>query len=146
MAFGDRVKERRIELGYSQQKLAEKAGISLRSVQNYESNQRYPNNINIARQIAVALGTTAETLLSDEDAFVMEAEQRGGAKARRDVQGLLYELNAMFAGGDMTPDDKDKVMRAIMDMYWESKQINQKYTPKKYRKDDGDGIGSGSGT
>ncbi|MCQ2423727.1 MAG: helix-turn-helix transcriptional regulator [Clostridia bacterium] len=138
MAFGDRVKAKRIELGYSQQKLAEKSGISLRSVQNYESNQRYPNNINIARQIAVALGTTAEYLLSDEDSYVIEAGLRGGSKARHDVQALLGELNAMFAGGDMTPDDKDKVMRAIMDMYWESKQINQKYTPKKYRKDDGE--------
>lgn len=136
MAFGNKVREERIRAGISQQKLAERAGISLRSVQNYESNQRYPNNINIAKRIAIALGTTAEYLLAEEDMYVMEAEQRGGSRAKRDVQGLLNDLNGMFAGGEMSAEDKDKVMRAIMDMYWESKKMNEKFTPKKYRKNE----------
>ena len=136
MAFGDRIREKRTSLGYSQQKLAEKAGISLRSIQNYESNQRYPNNINIVKNIAVALGTTAEFLMAEEDAYIISAAEKGGSAARRDVEGLLGDLNALFAGGGMSPEDKDKVMRAIMDIYWESKNEKGKGTPNKYRKED----------
>ncbi|MDK2810984.1 MAG: hypothetical protein PWR27_1693, partial [Petroclostridium sp.] len=31
--------------------------------------------------------------------------------------------------------DKDKVFRAITEMYWRAKDNNKKYTPKKYRKE-----------
>ena len=136
MAFGDRIKEKRASLGYSQQKLAEKAGISLRSIQNYESNQRYPNNINIVKNIAVALGTTAEFLMAEEDAYIISAAEKGGSAAQRDVEGLLGDLNALFAGGVMSSEDKDKVMRAIMDIYWESKNEKGKASSCKYRKEE----------
>ena len=28
----------------------------------------------------------------------------------------------------------DEIMRAMQEAYWEAKAINQKFTPKKYRK------------
>ena len=39
MEFGEKIKTRRCELGLSQTELASVCGISLRSVQNYESGQ-----------------------------------------------------------------------------------------------------------
>ncbi len=131
MAFGDKIRQIRREKGYSQQKLAEKTGLSLRSIQNYESNERYPNNIMIVKNIALALGVTADLLL-DDGGYVIEAREKSGIKAAHDVESMLTDINAMFAGGDLSEEDKDKVMRAIMDIYWESKDINKKSRPKKH--------------
>ena len=50
MEFGEKIKTRRCELGLSQTELASVCGISLRSVQNYESGQRHPANIVIVRE------------------------------------------------------------------------------------------------
>ena len=40
MLFGDKIKELRTLAGMSQQELANNTSLSLRSIQNYESNQR----------------------------------------------------------------------------------------------------------
>ena len=45
MLFGDRIKELRNLADMSQQELANRTGLSLRSIQNYESNQRYPKDV-----------------------------------------------------------------------------------------------------
>jgi transcriptional regulator with XRE-family HTH domain len=39
MKFGDRVKEHRISLNYSQKELAEHTGLTLRTIQRIESNE-----------------------------------------------------------------------------------------------------------
>ena len=47
----------------------------------------------------------------------------------------MEEVSGLFAGGRISQDDKDAVMRAIQDAYWIAKEENKrKYTPKKYRK------------
>ena len=46
---------------------------------------------------------------------------------------MVSNANALFAGGDITEDDKAKVLEAIQEAYWQAKLINKKYTPKKYR-------------
>lgn len=131
MAFGDNIRRIRREKGYSQQKLAEKTGLSLRSIQNYESNERYPNNIMIVKNIAVALGVTADMLLAD-DGYIFDTRDKSASKPVHDIEDMLADINAMFAGGDLSEEDKDKVMRAIMDIYWESKDINKRSRPTKH--------------
>ena len=40
----------------------------------------------------------------------------------------------MFAGGELSDQDREAVMRSLEKAYWLAKEDNQKYTPKKYRK------------
>ena len=43
-------------------------------------------------------------------------------------------MAGLFAGGTLSPQDEDAVMKALQDIYWEAKARNvQKYTPKKYQ-------------
>ena len=67
------------------------------------------------------------------DAYIADARERGGAKAARDVKELVTELRGMFAGGVLSEDAMDGVMKSISDAYWEAREKNKKYTPKKYR-------------
>lgn len=122
MEFGERIRARRCELKMSQQTLAERAGISLRSVQNYESGQRHPANIAIIKDIAAVLGTSYEYLLDDKSQYVLDAAIRGGEQAALDVDRLISDIQGMFAGGELSQEDKDKVMRAVNEIYWETKE------------------------
>ncbi len=45
-------------------------------------------------------------------------------------------MSGLFAGGTLSEQDKDAVMKALQDIYWESKARNvEKYTPKKIQED-----------
>jgi transcriptional regulator with XRE-family HTH domain len=135
MLFGDKIKELRTSAGMSQQELANKAGLSLRSIQNYESNQRYPKDVEILNKLCKALNTTIEELMKEEDNFIQEASEKYGTRGKKDAQKLVDEIGGLFAGGELNEEDKDKVFRAITEMYWRAKDNNKKYTPKKYRKE-----------
>ncbi|PKM67303.1 MAG: transcriptional regulator [Firmicutes bacterium HGW-Firmicutes-2] len=134
MLFGDRIKELRNLLDISQQELANRTGLSLRSIQNYESNTRYPKDVAILNKLCAALGTTIEDMMSEEDQFVLDAATKYGSRGKKDAETLVDEIGGLFAGGELNEDDKDKVFRAITDMYWKAKDNNKKYTPKKYKK------------
>ena len=63
MDLKDRLKEKRAEAGLTQAELAQKAGVTTRTIQNYEMGERVPSNLGIAQKLADALGTTVEYLL-----------------------------------------------------------------------------------
>lgn len=134
MLFGDKIKELRSMAGLSQQELANKTGLSLRSIQNYESNQRYPKDVAILNKLCAALSTTIEILMKEEDQFILEATAKFGSRGKNDAEKLIEEVGGLFAGGELNEKDKDKVFRAITEMYWKAKDNNKKYTPKKYKK------------
>ena len=52
----------------------------------------------------------------------------------RDAQQLVNEIGGLFAGGRLKEEDRDKVFKAISDLYWESKEMNKKYSSKKKEK------------
>ena len=137
MLFGDRIKELRNLADMSQQELANRTGLSLRSIQNYESNQRYPKDVAILNKLCAALGTTIEELMKEEDQFILEAASKFGSRGKNDAKKLIEEVGGLFAGGELNEEDKDKVFRAITEMYWKAKDNNKKYTPKKYKKNSG---------
>ena len=137
MLFGDRIKELRNLADMSQQELANRTGLSLRSIQNYESNQRYPKDVAILNKLCAALGTTIEELMKEEDQFILEAASKFGSRGKNDAEKLIEEVGVLFAGGELNEEDKDKVFGAITEMYWKAKDNNKKYTPKKYKKNSG---------
>lgn len=124
MEFGEKIKFKRNEQKISQQALADKTGISLRSIQNYESGQRHPANIGIVKNIAAALCVSTEYLLDDKSQYVIDAAEKGGESAAADVDRLLSDIQVLFAGGHLSQSDKDKVLRAVNEIYWETKEEN----------------------
>lgn len=132
--FKDRLKEKRLEAGLTQVELAGKAGVTTRTIQNYELGNRKPANMEVIQRIADALNTTTEYLLGSSGAYVVEAQERGGAKAARDIEELVSEVTGLFAGGELSEEAIEGAMKALNDAYWVAKEKNRKYTPKKYRK------------
>ena len=131
MAFKDNLKARREELGMTQLELSKAAGITTRTIYNYESGERRPSNIEVVQKIANALDTSVEKLLSNGETLVIEAHERGGARAAKDINELVSEVTGMFAGGKLSDDALDGAMRALNEAYWIARDKNKKYGRKK---------------
>ena len=133
MGFKERLKERRLELGMLQSELAAKAGVSVRTIQNYELGSRRPQQMEVVQRLAEALNTSTSYLMDSADHYVMAAQNQGGAKAARDIQELVAEVSGLFAGGTLDDEALEGAMKALNEAYWIAKENNKKYTPKKYR-------------
>ena len=116
MLFGDTLKELRKKRGLSQKELAEEAGVTTRSIQNYESNNRYPKDVAILSKLASALETTMTSLMSTKDF--------------KPADLLISEVQALFAGGELGDEDKEAVFQAITEAYLDAKEKNKKYRNK----------------
>ena len=135
MLFAEKLKQLRGIARLTQEEVALKIGVSYRTYQNYESGRKYPRKAEAYGKLAELFGVTTDYLISQDDQYVIEAGEKGGAKAMTDVKALIAEVSGLFAGGELTQEDKDKVMMALNEVYWEAKSRNkEKFTPKKYRK------------
>lgn len=96
MNFSEKLKEARKKAGLSQSALAEKAQISLRTLQNYEMGKRYPSSLEITLRLASALDCTVENLLSAGEESIVTAPT---ADAKAQLQELVQAVSGLFSGG-----------------------------------------------
>ncbi len=136
MELNERLAKLRRMKGLTQAELADKVGVTTRSIQNYELGTRTPKMDTVAK-IAEALEIDEKAILSDEDYFVIEAHEKYGSRGKKDAEELVKNATALFSGGQLSENDKARVLEAIQEAYFEAKIINKKYTPKKYRKNNG---------
>ena len=128
MGFKERLKEKRLEAGLTQAELAEKVSVTARTIQNYEMGSRKPGNMKVVGDIATVLGTTPEYLLTSADVYSVEAHQKGGAKAARDIDELVGEVTGLFAGGQLSENAGPQ--RCLLDGQGEEQEIYaQKISP-----------------
>lgn len=93
-----------------------------------------PNSARFTPNLPLHLDGEINFLLSEDEEFVLQAQQSYGYKGAKDAEELVADVSALFAGGELSENDKDAIMRALQDAYWMAKERNkEKYTPKKYR-------------
>ena len=135
MTFGEKVKELRTRKGLSQEDLASKTGVTVRTVRNWETGGKYPRSRDLYAKLADALGVSEEYLRGEQELFLTRAAEEYGTCGQRQAQAFLDSTRAMFAGGDLSPEDIDMIGKHFMEMFWEAKENARKYTPKRYRDD-----------
>ena len=84
MKFGEKVRLLRNEKKLSQTELGKMCGLSLRTIRNYEVDGRYPKQREVYTKLAAALGCEVNFLLSEDEEFVLQAQQSYGYKGARD--------------------------------------------------------------
>ena len=144
MTFGEKVRELRIKSGYSQEELAEKTGVTKRTVRNWETEGKYPRNQALYTALASALGCNEEYLRGEQELFMTKAAEKYGTRGQQQAQIFLDSTRAMFAGGDLSPEDIDMIGKHFMEMFWEAKENARKFTPKKFTSGEYAGDGSSS--
>ena len=100
----------------------------------YEQEGRYPRKRELYSRLAQVLDTETSYLLTEDEEFVSQASDKYGNRGKLQAEKLVAELSGMFAGGELSDSDKDAVMIALQKAYFDCKEDNKKYTPKKYRK------------
>ncbi len=124
--FPEKVKEARNELGLSQTQLGDAVGVSLRTILSYEKGEKHPRTATLMR-LAKALKVSVKYLSDDEcmdpladiekDGYIQEAHERYGSRGISDVDQLLADNAALFAGGELSQDQKDAFFEAVMKAY-----------------------------
>ncbi|MGI6193975.1 MAG: helix-turn-helix domain-containing protein [Eubacteriales bacterium] len=127
MSFAEKLKELRHGASLTQAELAKRIGIPLRTYQTYEAGVSYPKNIEIYSRFAAFYNVSTDYLLGSEERYITDAAERGGARAGRQVAELLSRANVLFAGGELSDEDKELVMKSLYDIYWDAKLKNSKY-------------------
>ncbi|MFR6447691.1 MAG: helix-turn-helix transcriptional regulator [Ruminococcus sp.] len=135
MKFCEKLKEARTRAGLKQEELAKALGVSLRTITNYESGERYPKKREIYYKLAELFHTEENYFLNEDEDFLLTAVEKYGSKGAKQARELMEEVSGLFAGGNIADEDLDEMMRGIQEAYWIAKEKNKKYTPKKYRKD-----------
>ena len=130
MTFGERVRKLRKEKQMSQSALAELAGVSPRTIFGYEAGTTYPRTERLLNRLADALGVTSEDLVGG--AATLESFTLINAQPSFDTQAQIVtqQVISILLGEYLDDDQKDEMVHAIMDAYWESKRKNREKNDK----------------
>jgi transcriptional regulator with XRE-family HTH domain len=140
MTFSEKIRSSREMLEISQTELAEQVGVSRRTIVAYEAGEATARKSTIAKLARVLKVSTK--FLSDEncddpladiekDPYVEQARPLYGGSGARDMEALLRDNAALFAGGELSQDEKDAFFEAITQAYFASKnEAKRKFGPK----------------
>ncbi len=124
MRFGEKIRELRRILGYTQQDLGEALGVSTRTIVSYENGKSYPKQRKVYNKMAELFEVPVNYLLVENDEEVAVDKEVTGTETRSiqaQAQQLIDQASAMFAGGSLSEEDKDAVMRALQEAYWDAR-------------------------
>lgn len=135
MTFSDKIKKAREVVGLTQQGLADLVGVSKRTIASYECTNamaRRSTLVKLASALKVSVKYLADPDCTDpledieKDAHMAEARRLYGAAGARDVEALLNENTALFAGGELSQEEKDAFFEAVLRAYFASKDEARK--------------------
>jgi transcriptional regulator with XRE-family HTH domain len=135
LKFGEKLRQARLKAKYTQEQLANVVQVTKRTIINYETGKRYPRDRGMYARLAEALGVDVNYLLTEDEEFITEAASKYGSKGEAEARELLERSAALFAGGELSDEDKLAFLLEIQQLYLESKEIAKKFAPKKRSSD-----------
>lgn len=141
MTFSDKIKHSREVVKLTQLELAKAVGVSRRTIASYESGgaraRRYTTE-KLANALKVSVKYLSDDSCTDpledieKDEYIDQARALYGAKGVRDMDELLQENIAFFAGGELSQEQKDAFFQAVMTAYVTCKEeASKKFSSKK---------------
>ncbi|MDO5696160.1 MAG: helix-turn-helix transcriptional regulator [Eubacteriales bacterium] len=122
MKFSEKVRTLRKQFKFTQSELAERLGVSLRTVTNYETGNRYPQRREIYDRLGEVFEVNPDYFLTENDDEIRPRPVRKEPSKEAQMQHLIHHVRGLFAGGHLSDEDKDAVMQALQDAYWDAKR------------------------
>lgn len=118
MEFATKLKALRKKVNMTQGKLAEKADVSLRSIQNFEKGVCRPRYDKVYKKLSQIFNVPIDYLKNDE---IESVDDRAVNKAQAQVEAekCISQIKCLFAGGHLKAKDRKKVMERIKEIYEE---------------------------
>jgi transcriptional regulator with XRE-family HTH domain len=133
MKFGEKIKGLRKEKGLTQEALGKLIGVSKRTIINYEQGTSYPQDHDTYAKLASALECDENYIKTENEDFITTASSQYGSRGAAQAQMIIDQTAAMFAGGELSDEDKMAFLHEIQSLYFDSKDRAKKFTPKKYQ-------------
>ena len=141
MMLGEKIRNNRLALNLSQIELAEKVGISERTVYNYEQTSTYPKP-DVLKKLAAALNVTVNYLLDEDEtdkrsdidleSFFSKAKEAYGYKGAREAREVISRAAALLAEGDLDEQAKELFYQSLTEAYLESKaEAREKFSGRQ---------------
>ena len=125
----------------SREQLAAKVGVTRRSIVAYEGSDRRPR-MNTLIKIADALQVSVKYLTDDDcedptegierDPYIRDVYDHYGTSGAIEIDRVLADTRALFAGGSISLEEKDKFFEAVTQAYFVCREeARRKYGRKK---------------
>lgn len=144
--LSERIKERRLLLGYNQPELAQIMNISKQTVSNWENGNRTPDAETLSK-LSDLFSVSVDFLLGRTDIVTLPSinglQQQLSKKDEKDIEKTLNRTlemlenqeGLMLSGELIDEDDFELIKAAIQNGLEYAKKVNKKkFTPKKFRK------------
>ncbi|MBP3940575.1 MAG: helix-turn-helix transcriptional regulator [Christensenellaceae bacterium] len=129
-SFAENVRRAREEAGLSQEEFGKLIGVSRRAVVAYETTSTKPRS-GVLNLMPRALGVSKEYLTNpeiedpsygqDRSPYIEDVREKYGDHAASEVENLLGQASALFAGGSIDEAGKDAFFQALVEVYAQSK-------------------------
>lgn len=126
MEFGDKIKKLRKDKRLTQQQVAEELELSIKTYADYERGIRKPKKKSIYVNLANIFEVEVDKLLHYRDEFVLDAHEQYGSKGAMEATELIERIGGMYAGGELSIDDMDAVMKSMQELYWDAREDAKK--------------------
>ena len=113
MTFGEKLKKLRESRKLTQTQMADMLGVSLRTYQYYESGRMYPKDKAVYQRTATRFNVTMDSLLGDQDLFIIDAQSKYGARGRDQATNIVKATEALYAGGTLSEEDEQAFYRQM---------------------------------
>ena len=131
MKFSEKVRIARKTLKMTQSELAQKIGLTVRSVVSYEAGTTYPRTMAAYEALAAALGVSVNYLRTEDEEFSEEVRAQFGSRAQRQAATLLGEAHRLFAGGELSEEEQLAFITEMQQLFLDSKRRAKKFAAKK---------------
>lgn len=127
MNFAEKLRQLRNQKGISQEAAAKAIGVTRRTYISYERDGRYPKTRERYAKLAELFDVDTNYLYTENESFLSQAEAEYGRNGMKQATVLVNELSGLFAGGELSEEDRDAVMQSLQEAYWLAKKENRKY-------------------
>ena len=121
MGFGVKIRKLRESKGWTQQELGEMIGMSTRTICAYENENIRPRKRETYIKLSELFDVNVNYLLTDEESFIFQAHNDFGKVGMQEATELINGVIGLFAGGDLTLEDKKAVLDTIEEAYYDAK-------------------------
>ena len=105
----------------------------------YENGQRFPREAGLIDKIAAFFNVSSDFLTDDsesiamtkEEIFLEEAKAEDKLRGKSEAKKFIETTKCLFAGGELSEEDKDALFEVLTEIYFDSKKKAKKYGARK---------------
>lgn len=131
MTFGEKLHSLRKAKRMTQEELAKLSGIHKNTIVNYEAGKTYPHNRETYQILADIFEVDVRTIRNEDEEFIISSSENYGIAGANQAESIIKNFSGLMAGGSITEEDKDVIMRKLQEIYWDCKADNKKKYGKK---------------